>query len=87
MSEDDIGYVETFVSDIYVPLEVSLHDGALENAIKDPQHPVWTIFDKTGGIITGYAYDQEICIRDRSNPPRYVSLSVPLRTGAGSDLG
>ncbi|MBM6855399.1 hypothetical protein H6B11_14795 [Mediterraneibacter glycyrrhizinilyticus] len=87
MSEDDIGYVETFVSDIYVPLEVSLHDGALENAIKDPQHPVWTIFDKTGEIITGYAYEQEICIQDRSNPPRYVSLSVPLRAGAGSDLG
>lgn len=60
MSEDDIGYVETFVSDIYVPLEGFLHDGALENAIKDLQHPVWTIFDKTGEIITGYAYEQEI---------------------------
>lgn len=60
ISEEDLTYINDFVKYIYLPLEGALYDGSLSNEIKDPDHLIWTIFDQTGEIIIGYAYDTEI---------------------------
>lgn len=60
IGEEDLTYINEFVKFAYLPLEESLYDGSLNNAIQDPDHMIWTIFDKTGEIIIGYAYDTEI---------------------------
>lgn len=60
ISKEDITYINDFVTGIYLPLEEQLNNGALTNAIQDPDNKIWNIFDETGEIVIGYAYDTEI---------------------------
>ncbi len=60
IGKEDIAYINDFVTGIYLPLEEELNNGSLTNAIQDPDNMIWNIFDETGEIVIGYAYDTEI---------------------------
>ena len=65
ISKEDITYINDFVTGIYLPLEEQLNNGALTNAVQDPDNKIWNIFDETGEIVIGYAYDTEIWGKSR----------------------